>query len=328
MKFKLVPLLLILSLFACEQRITQNPSPQTTPSTIITTSPTVAPTLLPAPILSPSPVQSSTPVITASASVVVDPSSNLNSSSVPTASPTLTPVKTNRILFDTSINPFNSSSDQAIQGISKLTQILEDANYTVLFDSIANLENLNDIDTILIISPSKDYSDVDINRLSNFIALGKKVFIGGEWGGYGSFSATAVNKLLKDANLKIDEDVIKETSQSNYDQSDEQLLISDVISHPISNGVSDLAFYSSASVNLINTQNTKSKIIASSSLLSFAVKANTYKSGVVAVSELGAGKIAVSGDSSFLLDSDSNSNGISNIDELNNKNLILNILKW
>lgn len=328
MKFKLVPLLVILSLFACEQRITQNPSPQTTPSVIITASPSAEPTLIPVPGLSPSPVETSQPTISASASVTVDPSSNLNSSPAPTASPTIIPVKSNRILFDTSINPFNSSSEENIQGISKLTQILEDSNYTVLFDSIANRESLNDIDTILIISPSKDYSDIYINRLNSFVASGKKVFIAAEWGGYGNFSASAVNKLLKDANLRIDEDVVKEMNQSNYDQSDEQLLISDISSHPITKGISDLAFYSSASVNLINTQNMKSKIVASSSLLSFAVKANTYKSGVVAASELGTGKIIVSGDSSFLLDSDSNDNGVSNIDELNNKNLILNILKW
>lgn len=301
-------------IYSCNQSdpITVKPTPTVTPTANIT--PSVTPTISVTPATTASPI----PQVTASASVVV----------VSTPTPVFTALpKTNTILFDTSIRPFKENSTDSISNLSKLNALLVKEKYTVLFGNLNN-QDLSKIDTVIVVSPSVDYSEQDIEKLKNFVLGGKKVFISGEWGGYGGVTVTAINKFLSPANLKINEDVIKESNTQNYDFNDEQILIKDFVSHPLTANVSKLSFYSTASVDILNTQNTKAKIIAQSSDTSFRVKANTYKSGVIGVAEYGNGKIIVTGDSSFLLDNDSNSNSISNIEEDNNKNFVLNMLKW
>lgn len=344
MSLKFLPIILTLSiLYSCQERINSNPEP----SKIIPV-PTVTTSIIPSASISLAPtnpaVTNLIPTITASSStsVVIIPNSDstpqpAGPNPIRTATPIIKPTptvvfqplpKTNVLLFDTTSQPFGDKSQKSIANLLKLTNILEGQNYTVLFDSIDNIQNLDTIDTIFIISPSIKYSDKNVTRIKDFVSEGKKVFITGEWGGYGNFNVDSANNILKDANLKINQDVIKESDSKNYDLNDEQISIKDIVAHPVTTGVTNLLVYSSASVGALTTENIKTKVIASSSSTSFTIKAETYKSGFIAVSELGNGKVIAAGDSSFLLDSDTNANGIANIDEANNKTIILNMLKW
>ncbi len=349
MNLKFLPFLIVASMvYSCEQRVNSNPavespilgsivpSTYSTPVNNITSPPSVsiiAPpsvVIVPTSLVSPSQtiLSTTTPIIVPT----VVPSINISPTPTPIPSSTFNPLpKTNIVLFDTSIRPFGVSSATSINGISKLTDILEKENYTVVVDSLDTYSDLDSIDTLFILSPSIDYSTKNIQIIKDFITKGKKVFISGEWGGYGGFKRDSVNTILKDANLVINQDVIKESSSSNYDVNDEHIFMRNIFAHPVTNSVSNIVTYSSASIDLIDilgTESNKAKILVTSSTTGFTIKANYYRSGFLAVSEIGNGKIIVSGDSSFLLDSDTNSNGISNINEGENKDIILNMLKW
>jgi hypothetical protein len=318
-----------LTVYSCTNYPSQ---PISTPTPIRT--PLLSPIPIPSIIVTPTPSTLSTPQISASSSVVIQ---NSSSSPTPTSlisvEPKISPTpvfiplpKTNNILFDTSVRPFKENSVNNISGLSKLTDILIKEKYNVLFDNFNN-QDLDIIDTIIIVSPYLNYSEQDIEKLQKFLSQGKKIFILGEWGGYGGFNATGINKLLEIANLRINEDVLKESQSINYDFSDEQVLIKDFLKHPLTLGISVLSFYSTATIDIIDINKNNALILGQSSISSFKVMANS-KSGVVGASEYQNGKIIVLGDSSILLDNDTNSNSISNIDESDNTKFILNILKW
>lgn len=304
---------------------------------VVTPSPTPTPTLIP--ISTPTPMPTSTPVATgtpqvsASANVIVEntPSPSVIPTPLPAVTPTpspvfIQPVKTNNILFDTSAKPFKGNSLNEIPNLTKLTALLTKEKYNVIFDNYTN-QDLNNIDTIVIVSPYVDYSDADIEKLKNFTAQGKKVFILGEWGGYGGFSTFGINKFLAAANLKINEDVIKETQSTDYDFSDEQLFIKNFLVHPTNSNISTIAMYSSASIDIIDINKSNAVITAQTTSNSFRVMA-TSKFGVIGAAQLGFGKVVVCGDASIILDNDTNGNSISNIDEYDNTKFILNVLKW
>jgi len=318
-----------LTVYSCTNYPSQSIS---TPTPIIT--PLLSPNLIPSIVVTSTPSSSSTPQISASSSVIIQ---NSSSSPTPTSlmsvQPTISPTpvfiplpKTNNILFDTSVRPFKENNVNNISGLSKLTDILIKEKYNVLFNNFNN-QDLDIIDTIIIVSPYLNYSVQDIEKLQKFLSQGKKIFILGEWGGYGGFNATGINKLLESANLRINEDVLKESQSTNYDFSDEQVLIKDFLKHPLTLGISVLSFYSTATIDIIDINKNNALILGQSSISSFKVMTNS-KLGVIGASEYQNGKIIVLGDSSILLDNDTNSNSISNIDESDNTKFILNILKW
>jgi len=240
------------------------------------------------------------------------------------------------ILFDTSKKPFGVSDVSFISSLKDLNSSLVKENFITKFDSISNLSTLDNIDVIAIVSPSLNYSSNELAILENFVRNGKKIIIFGEWGGFGNFSASSLNTLLQDANLKIDLNLIKETNTSNFDKSAEKLLISNFDeTNPITKDIKSASFYSSASVSLVseNLNSNVTKLIAFSTYTSFQIKA-IYKNyqegqfGLIGISNIDLGKIVVVGDSSFILSDDSNKNGIKNINESSNETLALNLFKW
>lgn len=300
-----------------------------TPTPVITPLPTsnLTPSISPTPIPTIIPTIAPTPQVIASSTVIIQNPNTSIQNTTPTATPTfIPPSKTNNILFDTSIRPFKETNTNSISNLTKLTSLLTKEKYNVLFDSINN-KDLNLIDTIVIISPYLEYSDIDIEKLKNFVSSGKKIFILGEWGGYGGFNASGVNKLLELANLKINQDVVKESDSTNYDFSDEQLLIKGFLKHPINTNISTLCLYSSATIDVLDINKSNALITSQTSNTSFRI-ASYSKSGVIGISEYNNGKIVVIGDSSILLDNDTNLNSISNIEEADNSKFILNVFKW
>lgn len=238
------------------------------------------------------------------------------------------------ILFDISKVPFGNVEGANVNLFSKLNNVLNSAKYKTLFIDFFAQPNLDEIDTVVIASPFLDYSDAEIDKLSTFIKSGKKLVILGEWGGYGGFKADSLNNLLKEANLRINPDIVKEVDPQNFQATDEQIVTSAFNPHYITRNLTKLAFYSSASVEVINggiktldTNNTK--LLALSTSASFRIQTfNRGQFGLAGVSTLGSGKIVVLGDSSIFTDSDSNDNGISNLNEFSNQQFALNIFSW
>ncbi len=324
---------LFLSLISCTENthiIFESPysSPTATPSILTTSNP----------LPTPSPAFNSSIINTlpTPTNIIVAKTSLPIFTPVPTPFPTpvATPtplISSNNILFDTSKNPFGNSSDKSITNLSKLTDFLTSSGFNIISDDFNNV-NLDNISTIMIFCPSKDYSSLEINKLIAFVKNGKKVVITGEWGGFGSFSDTSINIFLKQANLKINQDVIKETLVQNYNLDNEHLLIKNFNTHPITKNIGLLSFYSSASVSVISggivpVDYINTQLIAFSGEQSFTIQSN-IKNGLVAVSNIGNGKVAVIGDSSEFTDKDADKSGKINLDEANNKAFMLNILNW
>lgn len=236
------------------------------------------------------------------------------------------------VLFDTSKNPFGNDGTDLV---SSLSQYLSELNYKVSSENALTKSDLNNIDILVIASPSTGYSDSEAEKITNFVKQGKKLVVLGEWGGYSNFNADNINKVIIPSNLKINPDVIKETASANIlNSNDEQILSTNIIPHFITDKVSKLSFYSSASVEIVSgglksiDANT-TKLLAFDSVSGFRIQVyNKGQFAFMGCSVLGAGKVFVSGDSSIFTNDDSNSNNINNIDEHNNKLLIKNIFSW
>jgi hypothetical protein len=239
------------------------------------------------------------------------------------------------VFFDTSKTPFGNIDGNNIDTLfTKFAKALSAANYRAVSGNFFSQGNRDEIDALVIASPSVDYTDSEIETISSFIKSGKKLVVLGEWGGFGGFKIAPVNKLLKEANIRINPDIVKEVTKENFQVTDEQIVTSTFNSHYITRGLTSLVFYSSATVEVINggikTLDSKiTKLLAFSTTASFRIQVfNRGQFGFAAVSTLGAGKVIAVGDSSVFADSDTNSNGISNFEELNNKQFALNIFSW
>src|SRR5690606_22558094 len=96
--------------------------------------------------------------------------------------------------------------------LDKLDELLVNSEYDIKKGNFSN-ENLDNIDTLVLVSPNINYSDLEITKLQTFIRMGgKKIVILGEWGGYSTFYSDSINTLLKEFNLKINQDLIRDNS--------------------------------------------------------------------------------------------------------------------
>ena len=130
---------------------------------------------------------------------------------------------------------------------------------------------------------------------------------------------------------RINPDIVKEVSPDSFQLTDEQVTTSSFNSHYLTRNLSKLAFYSSASVQVINggikaVDSDITKLLAFSTSSSFRIQTFTRgQFGLAGVSTMGAGKVVVLGDCSIFTDADSNENGTSNLNELSNQQFALNI---
>src|SRR5690606_23385691 len=120
------------------------------------------------------------------------------------------------------------------------------------------------------------------------------------------FKADSLNKLLAEANLKINPDVVKEVESSSFQGTDDHIISSTLVPHFVTQGVSSVAFYGTATVEVINggiraldTNLTKLMVLSTSN--SFRIQIfNKGQFGMGAISTIGSGKVIVFGDSSFI----------------------------
>ncbi|MEK7433644.1 MAG: DUF4350 domain-containing protein [Cyanobacteriota bacterium] len=236
-----------------------------------------------------------------------------------------------KVFIDTSKRPLGDFNLNTNNHFSNLSNLLKDNKFTVYFDNFIAENNLDDIDTLIIPSPSFEYTDSEIDKIINFVKSGKKLFITCEWGGFDAFSSPSINKILKHANLKINIDLVKEKSDSTVNS--DYIIVKSFPTHFITKDITSLEFFSSASIEVINggitgLDKNQTKLIVSSSNFSFRIQG--YRQGpfgLAAVSNIGNGKVVVLGDTSIITGSFSD-NLKSDIDSFDNKKFILNILNW
>ena len=273
-------------------------------------SPTPQPTPTPTPEPTPTPIPTPTPE--------------------PTTNPNAVPLK---VLVDTSKIPFGNTEGDNVSIFSNLTSLLEKNAFRVNTDDFSKY-TLSDVDILVLPCPYANYIDLEITRIVNFVKSGKKLIILGEWGGYTGFNYQNINNLLKNFNLRINPDLVRETSSTYYKLNPDNIVVSNYSSHFITKDLKKTVFYASASVEVfdagINTfdKNTTKGLIFSTES---GYKIKTYTTGassVLAVSTLDTGKIVVVGDSSIFSNADSDNNDIINLNEENNSKLALNIFRW
>lgn len=236
-------------------------------------------------------------------------------------------VKPARILFDTGKNPLGNTDKNNIKQLDSLTNILNKYKFNPVFSPLSEQNSLDKFDVIALISPSIEYNPPELQRITDFVKAGKKVIITGEWGGYSGFSSNSINEFLKQANLRINNDLVKETEQSNYKSNQQQILISSFKQNPVTENIKKLILFSTASIEILNENNNinQAKIVALSSNNSFKIQSINKQAGLIAVSDLGLGMVVVIGDTSLFTNQQVNSNGKINLEEENNQQLALNI---
>jgi len=221
--------------------------------------------------------------------------------------------------LDLSHAPLGRSGDQALQDYQGLRQVLQDQGYEVR-NVNRLLEQLNDLDTLLLISPSQSFQVEEISAIQAFVISGRKVLITGEWAGFHGFSASSANQVLAPFQLGFGLDTLRE-GQSGY------LNINKFEPHPATQGLNQLKLYQSGSV-LVNQGNNPGQILARSASNSFRIQSNTGAFGVVAATAFGSGKAVAVGDSSLWSDADSDGNGVANLHEADNRRLLEQLLAW
>ncbi|MEZ0374256.1 MAG: DUF4350 domain-containing protein [Candidatus Sericytochromatia bacterium] len=180
-------------------------------------------------------------------------------------------------------------------------------------------DQLDSLDTLLILSPSTSFSAAEIGAIQAFVLSGGKLIITGEWAGYAGFDGAAANQLLAPFNLQFGLDTLRE-SGSGF------LNISSFQSHPVTAGISQLKLYQSSSVRLSQAGN--GDLLARTSPESFQIASNTGAFAVLVASNYAAGKVIVLGDSSLWSNEDSDGNGVANIDEADNRKLLEQVASW
>ncbi|MEK7433041.1 MAG: carboxypeptidase-like regulatory domain-containing protein [Cyanobacteriota bacterium] len=243
-------------------------------------------------------------------------------------------LKEKNFFIETGKLPFGNNTTDNANLLGNFSKIVQDNNFTVFSGNFLTLDNNNDIDTLFIPSPYLDYLDEDIKKIVSYVKSGKKLIVSGEWGGYTGFSNNSINKILAYANLNINTDIVKEKNKSYMLSSNPDYIIPNkFIDHFINKNITSVAFYGSSSVNVksggitpIDTNITKEIMTTSND--SFRIQSfNKGPVSVVAVSNIGNGKVIVLGDTSILTDSFS-SGTKSNILSLDNKKFVNNIINW
>lgn len=182
------------------------------------------------------------------------------------------------------------------------------------------LDQLDELDVLMILSPSTAFSVEEIGAIQAFVLSGRKLVITGEWAGFTGFDGAAVNQLLSPLNVQFGLDTLRENS-SGF------LNVASFQSHPVTNGLTQLKLYQTGSVRL-GQATTAGDLIARTSSNSFQIADNSGSFGVVCAAPYGAGKVVLVGDTSLWSSEDSDGNGKANLDEADNRKLLQQLLSW
>ena len=245
----------------------------------------------------------------------------------------LTSTNNPKVVFDNSKTALGQVQGDGIDLFNPLKDFLNQSNFvTEINEQPITVPDLQNVDVLVIASPSKSYTTQEIEAIKNFVKSGKKLIVLAEWGGYGGFYINTVDLLVQIFNLTVDTDTIRELSSNNYDSRGEYLIVNNFVSHPLLKDINTLAVYQACSVSVISggivpLDTNATKIIARSSNQGLRITSNG-EYGVIGVSVYGTGKVVVIGDTSLWLSTDSNGDGRMNLLERDNQKFALNVFNW
>lgn len=207
----------------------------------------------------------------------------------------------------------------ALASYSGLQGVIGSQGYSLSTISSGFESSLDNLDVLLLISPSQSFSASEMAAIQAFVLSGRKLIVTGEWAGYGGFDAAAANQMLSPLGLQFGADTLREGGSGFLD-------VTRFETHPITSGLKELKFYQSGSVRL--GEGGKGTLLARTAPESFQIVSNTGSFGVVLAGTYGSGKVILVGDSSCWSSEDSDGNGTPNLAEADNRKLFEQILAW
>ena len=220
--------------------------------------------------------------------------------------------------IDLSHGSLGQSADATLNSYTSLQNAIVTEGLQVRTLASSLLDQLDQLDVLMILSPSTNFSVEEIGAIQAFVLSGRKLIVSGEWAGFAGFDGQAANLLLTPFNIQFGLDTLRE-SDSGF------LNVRSFSSHPITTGLNQLKLYQSGSVKLAASQG---DLLARTASGSFQIAANTGSFAVLAATAYGSGKVVVLGDSSIWSNQDSDGNGTANFDEADNRKLLQQILNW
>lgn len=211
------------------------------------------------------------------------------------------------------------SSSSLLSRYSNMQSQLKSLGYSVNTLSGNLLDQLQNLDALLILSPSKAFNLEEISAIQAFVLSGKKLIVTGEWGGFSGFSAQSANQLLAPFSLQFGVDTLNDNGV--------HLDIQSLNEHALTDSVSQLKLFTTGSVR-ITKPDANAQVVARSGAESFRIASNSGSFGVVVGAHFGAGKVVAIGDSSLWSDEDSTGSGSPNFFAAGNAKLLEQIMKW
>lgn len=224
-----------------------------------------------------------------------------------------------RAMLDTSHQPLGRQAEEALADYQGLQQLLSQQGYQLI--SSADLLNaLQQLDVLILLSPSQPFSVEESSAIQAFVRQGGKLILSAEWAGFNGFLSSAANQLLQPFQLRFGMDTLRQGGHGF-------VTISQFINHPITQGLNQIQIYQAGSVEVLNSD-PLAQILARSPEDSFRILNNSGAFGVVAATAYGTGKVIAISDTSLWSDTDSDGSGSSNLNSADNRRLLEQILAW
>lgn len=177
----------------------------------------------------------------------------------------------------------------------------------------------------VVISPGRDLTGAEVERMTTFVAQGGKLVVFGEWGGFGGFRTPGANALVHRFGLHFNPDLLREPPQAGGDAA----WLSVARFKPDVAAIADLKavqLYQSCSLFGLSPMTE----LAQTGQLGYRVQAGPQAGAhtVAAGGPYKGGKAVVVGDASAFSDDDTDGDQIPNAAEAENLRFVERLLDW
>lgn len=179
-------------------------------------------------------------------------------------------------------------------------------------------ETLNpERDLLLLMPPQKAFSVQQTRQWQSFVQAGGKLVVLSEWAGFAQAPPAHLAPFLHSLGFYSGHDSLSQSAQ--------YLEITAFTEHALSAGLNGLRFYRSSTAGIGELRHGDELAFAPAA--HFQVL-NRGPHPVLAAGLVGLGKVVVAGDASWILNRDSDGDGVMNVSEADNARLWQNILGW
>lgn len=179
----------------------------------------------------------------------------------------------------------------------------------------------------VVLSPGRDLTGAELERMTSFVAQGGKLVVFGEWGGFGGFRTPAANALVHRFGLHFNPDLVREpTAAAGADQAWLGIARFNGTKVPAVADIKGIQLYQACSLfGLAPMQE-----LAQTGQLGYRVQAGpqTGAQTVAAGGPYKGGKAIVVGDASAFSDDDTDGDQIPNAAEAENLRFVERLLDW